>query len=112
MVASMTGEMSARVSCRNTGHLETGGIKHRHLVRVLAGEVLDAQREGPIGILAMHDDDADALLDQFQRAVEEIRRVDGPRPDPLHLFEDAHAVVPGLRPASARRRDDVIGLIW
>jgi hypothetical protein len=51
-------------------------------------------------------------FDKFQRTVKEVGGMNGPRPDPLHLFENAHAVVPGLGPASASGRDDMIRFIF
>ena len=39
-----------------------------------------------IDIFSIEKDDADAWFDKFQRAMEKFRRMNGPGPDPLHLF--------------------------
>jgi len=82
-------------------------VEHRQAVGLVAGEGLDPVGEGTILVLALQKDDADARLHQFQRAMEEVGGVDWPGADPLHLLEDAHAVIEGLRPHRSSRGDDV-----
>ena len=107
----MTGEIRLRVSGEMPGSFDLGRIEHADLVGVALGEVLDTVGQRPRRVLALEHEDADALLDQLQRAVEEVGGMHRARADPLHLFQDAHAVVIGFRPDRAGAGEDVIVLV-
>ena len=83
---------------RPAGHIagdaragEVGGIERQDLARVTEQESLDPLDERPIRVFALEEEHAQHAVDELQRAVEEIRRRQ--HPDPLHLLEDAHAVM-------------------
>jgi hypothetical protein len=100
-VASTTGEISAR-------QLVLGGIEHTQHAAVTGHERLDPVGQGPGGVLSLQQHNADTVLDELQRAVEEVGRVHRAGADPLHLLQDAHAVIEGLRPRRSGPGDDVV----
>ncbi len=71
-------------------------------------ELLDAVDQGRRAVLALEQQTTDPRFDKLQRPVKEVGGMHRARSNPLHLLENAHAVVEGLRPGRAGTDDHVI----
>ncbi|MCY1299955.1 hypothetical protein D9M70_495070 [compost metagenome] len=98
---------TARVG-RKAGEGKLRRVEHGELACVARHEVLNALGEWTHRIFALEQDDADVLFDQFERSMEEVGGMHRTGADPLHLLENAHAVVEGFRPHVPGAGDDMI----
>src|ERR1700760_3582658 len=77
----------------HAGKGAVSGVEHRNSFGNGWCPGFDAVNEGPRLVLALEQEHAGVLDEKFKCAVEEVGRMDRARLDPLHLFENARAVI-------------------